>query len=205
MRRMPVHLTGIAIIGKNNEPLYLLDCGNKVAFAGANNNNISNENNNKINNDNNNNNTSHNNDPFDFHSLSQQPRNSLPLNMQLVVFAALDGLEEAVSTGQTKQQPIIKNPNISMPNWVGFLMELDGQAVYATVSATNIKFMALTQGKASNAKEIHLLLKEIHQHFIAYIMNPFANTRGPVNSQLFDEKVQASVDKVKAPVIAVVD
>ena len=177
---MPVNLTGIAIIGKNNEPLYLFDCGNKVAVA---------------------------NESFneDFHSLSQQRPTSLPLNLQLVVFAALDGLEEAVSTGQTKQQPIIKNPNVSMPNWVGFLMELGGHAVYATVSATNIKFLALTQGKASSTKEIHLFLKEIHQHFIAYVMNPFANTRGPVNSKLFDEKVQKSVDKVKEVPVAVVD
>jgi hypothetical protein len=124
--------------------------------------------------------------------------------MQLVVYAALDVLEEMVSTSHpSNQQPIIKSPNISMPNFVGMLLELDSQAVYASVSATNIKFLALTQGKASSVKEIHLFLKEIHQHFIAYIMNPFANAKGPIHSPLFDQQVQKSVDKFQTPVTVV--
>ena len=180
---MPANLTGIAIIGKTNEPLYLYDCSYSKDLAKH----------------------ESKNDPFDFQSLLEQPQSSLPLAIQLIVYAALDVLEEMVSTSQpANQQPIIKNPNISMPNLVGLLLELDDHAVYATVSATNIKFLAITQGKASSVKEIHVFLKEIQQHFIAYIMNPFASTKGPICSQLFHEQVRKSVDKVLKPV-AVVD
>lgn len=31
-------------------------------------------------------------------------------------------------------------------------------------------------------------------------MNPFANTRGPITSILFDEKIRKSVEKVQTPV-----
>ena len=91
-----------------------------------------------------------------------------------------------------------------MPNLVGLLLELDGQAVYASVTATNIKFLAVTHGKATSVKEIHLFLKEIQQHYIYYIMNPLANAKGPIQSPLFDQQVQKSVDKFQTPV-AVVD
>jgi len=134
---MPTTLTGIAIIGKSNEPLYLWDCHHKKesitsneesAAAATNNNNEQ--------------------DPFDFNPSLSEQRRSLPLQHQIVVYAALDALEEMVSTGQTNQQPVIKKPNAAMTNWVGLLLELDGQAVYSSVTATNIKFFALTEGRS---------------------------------------------------------
>lgn len=133
---MPATLTGIAIIGKNNEPLYLCDCHKESSSDAAA--NIE--------------------DPFDFKQALTEQRNSMSLQLQLVVYAALDSLEEMVSTGQTKQQPIIKKPNVAMTNWVGLLLELDGQAVYSSVTATNIKFFALTEGR-SEVKVIQGLLK----------------------------------------------
>jgi len=89
-----------------------------------------------------------------------------------------------------------------MSNWVGLLLELDDYAVYGSVTATNIKFLALTKGK-SDIKTMQLFLKELHQHFVSYIMNPFANTRGPITSKLFDEKIRKSLEKVQGPTVAV--
>ena len=186
---MSANLTGIAIIGKNNEPLYLRNCsGDEEQNHRSSDENAAKEEGDR--------------DPFGFsHSLSD-PRCSMPLQLQLVAYAALDSLDEVLVTGQTKQQPVIKKSNSSMPNWVGLLLELDEQAVYGYVSATNIKYLALTKGR-SEVKVMHAFLKEIHQHFISYVMNPFANTRGPITSTLFDEQVRKSVERVQKPELVV--
>ena len=184
-------ITGIAIVGKNNEPIYLCDCANSKGDGAA---TMANGG------DNNNNET----DPFGFAETLSEQRCSLPLQLQLVACAALDSLDELLTTsGPANQQPVIKKPSASMPNWVGLLIRQDGQSVYGYVTATNIKFLALTNGR-SEAKVVHAFLKEIHQHFIAYVMNPFSNTRGPVTSRLFDEQVRRSAAKVQTPE-AVVD
>jgi len=186
---MSVNLTGIAIIGKNNEPLYLRDCSE-------------NEPNQHSSSDDVNAAKEGDQDPFGFSQSLSEPRSSMPLQLQLVAYAALDSLDEVLVTGQTKQQPVIKKSISSLPNWVGLLLELDEQAVYGYVSATNIKYLALTKGK-SEVKVMHAFLKEIHQHFISYIMNPFANTRGPITSTLFDEQVRKSAERVQKPELVV--
>ena len=186
---MSANLTGIAVIGKNNEPLYLRNCceDEQNQHSSADENAAAKEGDQ---------------DPFGFSQSLSDPQGSMPLQLQLVAYAALDSLDELLVSGQTKQQPVIKKSNSSMPNWVGLLLELDEQAVYGYVSATNIKYLALTKGR-SEVKVMHAFLKEIHQHFISYVMNPFANTRGPITSTLFDEQVRKSAERVRKSEVVV--
>jgi Sedlin, N-terminal conserved region len=176
-------LTGIAIIGKSNEPLYLCDCerSNEGTLQQQ----------------------PVENDPFGFTSSHTEQRNSLPLQRQIIVHAALDCLEEMVQSSVTGQMPVIRNATRTAPHWVGLLLELDGQAVYGYITATNIKFMALTRGKCET-KVMQGFLKELHQHYCAYISNPFCNTRGSIISKQFDARITQSVAKVQQPA-AIVD
>lgn len=177
-------LTGIAIIGKSNEPLYLCDCersdeGRRTPPP-----------------------LLAENDFFGFATSHAEQRNSLPLQRQIIAHAAIDCLEEMVQSSVTGQMPVIRNPTRTAPHWVGLLLELDGQAVYGYITATNIKFFALTHGKCE-PKTIQNFLKELHQHYSTYVSNPFCNTRGPIVSKQFDDRIKQSVAKVQHPEVIV--
>jgi hypothetical protein len=175
-------LTGIAIIGKSNEPLYLCDCERSTTTDAT---------------------LPSGGDPFGFASAQHaEQRSSLPLQRQIIAHAALDCLEEMVQSSVTGQMPVIKNSTRTAPHWVGLLLELDGQAVYGYITATNIKFMALTRGKC-DPKIMQGFLKELHQHYSAYVSNPFCNTRGPIVSTQFDERITQSVAKIQHPEVIV--
>ena len=179
-------LTGIAIIGKSNEPLYLCDCeclDSSGSSGSATQTPLPEEN-----------------DPFGFSSMHSEQRNSLPLQRQIIAHAALDCLEEMVQSSVTGQMPVIRNSTRSAPHWVGLLLEtIDGQAVYGYITATNIKFMALTRDRKCEPKVMQIFLKELHQHYSAYVSNPFCNTRGPIISKQFDARITRSVAKFQQP------
>lgn len=174
-------LTGIAIIGKSNEPLYLCDC----ELLPDGNGNCSS--------------SSDENDPFGFASAARAAkRHSLPHGRQILAHAALDCLEEMVEVSATGQMPVIRNATRSVPHWVGLLLlESDGQAVYGYITATNIKFMALTRGGQFEPKVMQAFLAELHHLYGVYISNPFCNTRGPICSTKFDEGIGRTVAKIQ--------
>lgn len=210
-------LIGFAIVGKNNEPLYLCDCDS-----------ISNS----IEKDNND-------APLvdgDVNGLaakggqSTEQRHSLPVHRQIIIHAALDCLSEKIQTNSTGQMPVIKNATRQVPHWVGLILQdsfrggwLDsservqspeeedgasstGCCVYAYITATNIKFMALTSHPVSGPNDLQSLqrfLRELHEHYSTYVSNPFCNTRGPIVSPQFDARVNRSIEKMKQPVVYV--
>jgi hypothetical protein len=114
--------------------------------------------------------------------------------------AALDCYEEMVITGITGQMPVIKQ-NSDCKHYVGkLLVEDDGNVVvYGYVTATNIKFLVLTQGEIDE-KAMKTFFKQLHSHYIAYVMNPFCDTRGPIVSDRFDAQVKLSVARIQAVV-----
>ena len=182
-------LKGIAIVGKSNEPLYMCDCLRLSAdSSGSNCSTIPQEEN----------------DHFGFAGAHTEQRNSLPLQSQIIMHAALDCLEENVQALANGQMPVIRNPTRSAPHWVGLLLEADGQAVYGYITATNIKFLALTGGKC-DPKVLQRLMGELHQHYSAHVNNPFSNTRGPIISKQFDERIATSVAEVTHLEMVVVD
>jgi Sedlin, N-terminal conserved region len=231
---MKTLLIGVAIIGKSNEPLYLCDCEESSVASSS----FSNSDNNPpvpplplsptV--------AAEEEDAFGFVAAAQQAerRHSLPIHRQILVHAALDSLDEMIQTNVAGQMPVIRNPTKHVPHWVGLLRQVEEAAppphglsdkqqqqhhyystcVYAYVTATNIKFMALTKtdstaGTAApnvsldTIAALQRFMKELHQHYSNYIANPFSDTRGPIRSAQFDAGVQQSIRKVQQPTVVV--
>jgi hypothetical protein len=221
MDTIPSFNIGVAVVGKSNEPLYLCDCQHKWRdlYRGdtiTTNNNESDEDRNvtytideQDDNDK---------DPFGFIQFSSQKleqRNSMPLSGQILIHAALDNLEEKIDrpSGKNGQMPVIRNKlsnSNDPPHWLGLLLDSlsDGYGVYGYITATNIKLMVITKDvQPSNKDTIKLIqtfLKEIHQHYIAYLLNPFCDTRGgEIISKQFDIRIAHSIAKLQQRTVTV--
>jgi Sedlin, N-terminal conserved region len=224
MDRISSILVGVAIIGKSNVPLYLCDCEkqwleyHKSNFSSSIDGGIpieSDENDSTIQRQEE---TNDDKDPFGFvhHSLYKiEQRNSMPLSGQILIHAAIDNLEEQIERpgGKNAQMPVIRkstnDPN-TPPHWLGLLLDTssDGYTVYGYITATNIKLMAIAKDvPTKNGIAIKLLqdfLKEVHQHYIAYLLNPFSDTRGGlIVSKQFDVGIANSIAKLKQPTVLV--
>lgn len=96
--------------------------------------------------------------------------------------------------------PIRRNANPSTgPHWLGILLNIEDEwQVYGHVTATNIKFFALTKA-APVDKKVKEFLERVHSLFIQYTMNPFqdipARDSAPsmIRSSRFDEGVRVAV------------
>jgi hypothetical protein len=181
-------LVGIAVIGKNNEPLYACDC------------------------------TRHHPSPPDDEPEEQDVfgflesartgdfYQSLPIQHQFLVHAALDRLDELVHTtnsGTTAPQklsgmPVRRKPNPSMgPHWLGVLLNVaDEWQVHGYITATNIKFLALTTA-APVDQQVKKVLESVHTLFIRYAMNSFHDVRelGTIRSPRFDQGIREAVQQ----------
>jgi hypothetical protein len=175
-------LLGLAIIGKRNEPLFLCDTtrfqkGDAAAAVASP--------------------EATPEDCFGFvdavraHGL----RDSLPLEHQFMMHAALDRLEEVTGAASRKGSMVGVNMTVvsSSPHWMGSLMTADdSHTVYGYVTATNVKFLALVT-KTSKDVIVKDFLTAVHVHFISHLLNPFADIKGPINSRKFDENIKAAV------------
>lgn len=172
---------GIAIVGKNDEPLYLFGC--KTASEESPD-------------------LPEGEDYFGFKEWNSVQGNSMSLHDQGMVHAALDCLEEMVST-VNGQMPVIKKASSARPHWVGKLLEDDdGVAVYAHVSATNIKFMCLVEeGDVTEVAVLQKLLEDVHLIYVEEVLNPFFETRGVIRSKKFDNNIRRAIPGMKGEVI----
>jgi hypothetical protein len=160
-------LLGVAVLGKSNEPLYLCDCTrlhHDDDKANADSTNIPPSTTTKDA-------EQDNDDLFGFleASASLGQRQSLPLERQFMMHAALDRLEELIGAKSKPDgtMPLRRGPSnrlhrssssnlmLSSANnahWLGLLTVQDGDcAVYGhVVVATNIKFLALVQQSSPN-------------------------------------------------------
>jgi Sedlin, N-terminal conserved region len=230
-------LVGVAVIGKSNEPLYLCDCENPWYSSLSNPTETMHSRNDpetsisslpdaEIESTDAQQSHESTNDPFGFANsvYTSQQRSSMPLSGQILVHAALDCLEERVErpSGIGGPMPVIKKSAIRSaagtststnppPHWLGLLLDTpDGYAVYGYITATNIKFMAITKDVTPHSKIILKLvqgfLREVHQHYTAYVSNPFCNTTsGSIVSHLFDERIARSVAKLQQQPAVIVD
>lgn len=196
-------LVGLAVVGKNNNPLYACDCerllsdykppekGDTDVFGIA-------------------------------ESSRQGPQaTSLAIPHQFLIHAALDRLDEIVhitTTGKSlpyrlSGMPVRRKPNPTLgPHWLGILLTVrDEWNVYGYISATNVKFFALTSTTTAIAKKqsesegtptleqqekvIQSFLERAHSLFIRYAMNSFAEIRdiSTIESPSFDLGVRNSV------------
>ena len=209
-------IIGVAVVGKSNEPLYLCDC--EKLWLGLQNDTIPTESSND------NVETAQTKtvdnadlDPFGFfehNSQKLEQRNSMSLSCQILIHAALDNLEEKIErpSGKNGQMPVIIRSSTASStkhdpvHWLGLLIDpstSDGYSVYGYITATNIKLMVITKDLIAPTnptilKALQTFLQEAHQHFIAYLLNPFCDTRGgSIRSNQFDMRMATSIQKVQ--------
>jgi Sedlin, N-terminal conserved region len=176
-------LLGIAIIGKSNEPLYLCDCtrllddedgDNSATKAADSLPTTERRSGDAIDADFGADNDNEDEDLFGFVEATALlgQRQSLPLERQFMMHAALDRLEELIgvskpdgtmplrpathhhrnsSSGSASNTPLLLSPNNA--HWLGLLTVQDGDcAVYGhVVVPTNLKFLALVQVSSSSS------------------------------------------------------
>ncbi len=141
-------------------------------------------------------------DFYGFSHTSAAQNQSLSVQHQLLMHAALDQVDDFIDTvhGEVTSpfsgMPVRKKPNPTLgPHYLGILLDLGEFQVHGYITATNIKMMALTQGGAKQGDAVRSLLETIHSLWIAYTMNPFHPVRElvTIESTTFDQNIQRAV------------
>lgn len=193
-------LLGLAIIGKNNEPLYLCDCEEVLAhYVKSRSGSMSSD---ELEVDEDIETSPPVNDAFGFGSItcSKLPVDSLPLDRQWMMYAALDRIQEMLLAGSTATTNVVVGKNVgnssTQPHWVGQLFCSDKYAVFGHVTATNLKLLALTKHPTDDEPAVRQFLAAVHSTFIRYVMNPFVDVlKQPptIMSSTFDQGVQKAI------------
>jgi hypothetical protein len=200
-------LLGLAIIGKSNEPLYLCDCDfDAIGTTTTTTTDV----------DVDTTTTTDDKDRFGFVDATRARglRDSLSLERQFMMHAALDRLEEITGAATRHNNSMVgRNMTVtaSSPHWMGLLTRADDELFsYGYVTATNIKFLALIRSTDSNdnnndnndsnsyktavkQSDVQKFLAVVHEHYITYLMNPFSRLNQPIDSRKFDQHIQAAV------------
>ncbi|CAB9508042.1 trafficking protein particle complex [Seminavis robusta] len=164
----------LAIVGKNNEPLYLCDCDfdkeNKEDSA--------------VNEDD---------DIFGFASeTTKGAESALSLDNEFLMYAALDYLEEALGI-----HPGLPSRRQTGSHWIGYLCPMGDAKCYGYATATNAKFIAMATNDVSESK-LKILFNSLHDLYVKHTMNPFSKIGGKiVSSQKFSQGVKDAVAEYK--------
>lgn len=178
-------LVSFAVVGRENEPLYLRDFdkdeaspaeGEGAGFAEA----------------------SPEDDPFGFFTKSDARANeSCSLHHQFIIHAALDRFEEITGpmAGNRWRTPGATGSNAM---WVGLLCPIEEVRVYGYLTNTSIKFMAVIKDgddRRQSIREADLksLFANAHQLYVEYLLNPFSQLRGKIVSTKFDDGLKQHV------------
>mmetsp|Transcript_34734 Transcript_34734/g.49307 ORF Transcript_34734/g.49307 Transcript_34734/m.49307 type:complete len:182 (+) Transcript_34734:118-663(+) len=164
----------LAIIGKTNEPLYLLEILPPSESSSS-------EENEKPENDNVE-------DMFGFQEATA--KDSLSLRSEFMMHASLDRLDEIIG-----DQPRWKSRTSADTKWIGLLSPVEESFIYGYVTSTNIKILAMVAGSAEQGREVHLktLFAKVHNLFVAYTLNPFSQLQQKIDSVRFDRRVREAV------------
>lgn len=153
-------LLALALIGKNNEPLYLCDCTKILADAkhgGPSPENTGTGNNNEQI-------VSHENDPLGIVGITSGGglKESLGFEHRLIIHAALDQLEESIDTTDVGL-PVPKDRTGAS---LGVLSKTnDDMWVHGYITATNIKILVLAHASAK-VVEIRNFMSKIHDFYV---------------------------------------
>eukprot|EP00568_Trieres_chinensis_P005023 CAMPEP_0183296030 /NCGR_PEP_ID=MMETSP0160_2-20130417/3759_1 /TAXON_ID=2839 ORGANISM="Odontella Sinensis, Strain Grunow 1884" /NCGR_SAMPLE_ID=MMETSP0160_2 /ASSEMBLY_ACC=CAM_ASM_000250 /LENGTH=197 /DNA_ID=CAMNT_0025457597 /DNA_START=42 /DNA_END=635 /DNA_ORIENTATION=+ len=188
-------LVSLAVVGRENEPLYLRDfkpSGGSaiggVAAAGPEADAEDAE------------------DPFGFFSKSEARANdSSSLRHQFIIHAALDRFEEITGSGNRWRTPGATGSNAM---WVGLLCPIEDVRVYGYLTNTSIKFMAVIEDGGNSRQplresELKSLFASLHDLYVEYTLNPFSQLRGKISSKRFDDDVGKYVDSYNSKVAKV--
>lgn len=177
-------LVSLAIVGKDNEPLYMRDF--TVGKSSSDRPESPNEIVEKP-------------DPFGFFTMSNNPHESSSMRHQFIVHAALDRFEEITgpNSGNRWRTP---GSTGSDAMWVGLLCPMEELRVYGYLTNTNIKFMAVLEDedarKQSGVSESGLksLFASLHDLYVEYTLNPFSKIKSKIISLRFDDGVLKHVN-----------
>lgn len=194
-------LVSLAIVGRDNEPLYLRDFGTNPADAAVDlrgvDSDTDTEQQHQQNDD----------DAFGFFNREGRSANdSCSLRHQFIIHAAIDRFEEMTgsSSGGRWRTPGAVGNNAM---WVGLLCPIEEVKVYGYLTNTGIKFLVLVEdeddGQDSNQtsardKDLKAFMVLLHDLFVEYTLNPFSKLRGKISSKKFDVGVQKCVQALNA-------
>mmetsp|Transcript_10964 Transcript_10964/g.23722 ORF Transcript_10964/g.23722 Transcript_10964/m.23722 type:complete len:202 (-) Transcript_10964:193-798(-) len=193
-------LVSLAVVGRDNEPLYLRDfVTNHPADAAVDlrDDATDTERQQQQNDD----------DAFGFfNSEGRGANDSCSLRHQFIIHAALDRFEEMTgsSSGGRWRTPGAVGNNAM---WVGLLCPIEEVRVYGYLTNTGIKFLVLVEdeddGQDSNQtsardKDLKAFMVLLHDLFVEYTLNPFSKLRGKISSNRFDVGVQKYVQALNA-------
>lgn len=157
----------LAVVGKSNEPLYIKEFGEKKHA--------------------------------DENVLFGLPETASPHNYkcslkhQFILHEALDRFEQRIGKTGWRTAPTGVTGSDAM--WVGLLCPVEDFRVYGYMTTTQIKFLLVVEDDASVSDQrtvdetIKKLFVKLHRQYVEYILNPFSNTSGPIESKRFDTKV----------------
>jgi hypothetical protein len=181
----------LAIVGKNNEPLYLRE------FQDAQN--------------------SMNDDvPYEtlfglspsLNSSSSQPDEKPPsspatsppvecsVRQQFILHAALDRLEQLAGPPPGYGWRVKSGATGMDGMFVGLLAPMEELRVYGYVTTTKVKFIlvveddAVPEAQPNVDSEIKNLMKQLHELYVQEMLNPFRDVTAPISSKRFDEQIQ---------------
>eukprot|EP00977_Amphora_coffeiformis_P005888 scaffold1248_cov170-Amphora_coffeaeformis.AAC.7 len=144
---------------------------------------------------------------------ASNPDGTMPLrkavrnNPNTTITAASATPSSPTTTKKSVSRPAQGTP----PNgqWLGLLTVQDGSSVltYGYVTATNLKFLALTEHPSSSSREslqqqglhVRTLCRTLHQHYVRYLMNPFqALHETRLESATLDKNIRQAVQTYHA-------
>jgi len=189
-------LVTLAIVGKDNAPLYLCDFDDHEQYSKSKQKQQQQQQN-SIRNDSEV--DEENDDTFGFFETNAEKMNeSSSLKHQFVMHSALDRCEELVSSDSGRSPTSSTRISSIGPNsmWIGFLGSIGETKVYGYTTTTKIKFMASIEDSDDNGRKhfaresgLKVLFGKMHKLYIEYRMNPFSqitdNTK--ISSRKFDE------------------
>mmetsp|Transcript_46887 Transcript_46887/g.114365 ORF Transcript_46887/g.114365 Transcript_46887/m.114365 type:complete len:215 (-) Transcript_46887:2158-2802(-) len=190
-------VTSIAILGKDNEPLYIRE------FIRIDNTDVDGQ--------------QHQQDEsellFDLpmvgcgtDTASGTATSKCSVRQQFIMYAALDRLDQLAGPPpgygwRNNNNSINKGGADGM--FVGLLCPAEDQRVYGYVSTTKIKFLLVTEDDGtsnpvssstsendSNSENIKLLLTQIHELYIEDMLNPFKIIGSPITSKRFERRIE---------------
>mmetsp|Transcript_23330 Transcript_23330/g.35982 ORF Transcript_23330/g.35982 Transcript_23330/m.35982 type:complete len:192 (+) Transcript_23330:150-725(+) len=179
-------LVSLALIGKDNEPLYLRDFipaseDDAATDAAANSSSVDD-------------------DPFGFMPCLE---NESCLRNHFIIHASLDAFEEQLALKQ--QQSSSSSSSNSHDSYMGLLCPIEELRVYGYMTKTGVKIIAMLEDTLdfyqfqressgqSREAELKSLFAKIHVLFVEYTLNPFAKLKGKIQSKRFNDGVERHV------------
>eukprot|EP00565_Helicotheca_tamesis_P000515 CAMPEP_0185726528 /NCGR_PEP_ID=MMETSP1171-20130828/2489_1 /TAXON_ID=374046 /ORGANISM="Helicotheca tamensis, Strain CCMP826" /LENGTH=218 /DNA_ID=CAMNT_0028394907 /DNA_START=10 /DNA_END=663 /DNA_ORIENTATION=- len=137
-------------------------------------------------------------DPFGFFTQELPPNESSSLRHQFMIHAALDRFEELTLVGDGRGW---RTPGSIGTNamWVGLLCPIEEMCIYGYLTNTSIKFIAVIedthdkQQQQSRESDLKNLFEILHDYYVEHTLNPFSKIRAKISSKRFDDGVSKSV------------